>query len=134
MTDPQPATATAPASSPASSPAPDLWSSVDALWTWLDANRAHGGQEGLLLRMLKLSEEVGEVAQAVIGATGQNPRKGVTHTWDDVQGELCDVVITALVALRTLTPQAREVFGRHLERVTERSLGTAARTTGQPPV
>ncbi len=104
----------------------DLWSSIDALWTWLEANRPiDGDQGGLLLRMLKLSEEVGEVAQAVIGATGQNPRKGVTHTWDDVQGELCDVVITALVALRTLTPDTREVFARHLARVTERSLGTA---------
>ncbi|MEV6169625.1 MazG-like family protein [Streptomyces sp. NPDC051954] len=101
----------------------DLWTSVDALWTWLDENRTDGDREGLLLRMLKLSEEVGEVAQAVIGATGQNPRKGTTHTWDDVQAELCDVVITALVALRTLTPDTREVFTRHLDRVKERSLG-----------
>ena len=113
---------------PPGSDSPELWSSIDALWTWLDGNRSHGGREGLLLRMLKLSEEVGEVAEAVIGATGQNPRKGVTHTWEDVQGELCDVVITALVALRTLTPDTREVFARHLARVTERSLGT----TGAP--
>ncbi|MFJ9564817.1 MazG-like family protein [Streptomyces fuscichromogenes] len=102
---------------------PDIWTSVEDLWTWLDANRRHGGETGLVLRMLKLTEEVGEVAQAVIGATGQNPRKGITHTWEDVQGELCDVVITALVALRTLTPDAEGVFGRHLARVTERSLG-----------
>jgi NTP pyrophosphatase (non-canonical NTP hydrolase) len=106
---------------------PDLWESIALLHTWLDANRRHDSQEGLLLRMLKLSEEVGEVAQAVIGATGQNPRKGTTHTWDDVRSELCDVVITALVALRTLTPDAREVFTAHLAAVTERSLGS--RTT-----
>ncbi|WP_316760065.1 MazG-like family protein [Streptomyces herbicida] len=113
---------------------PDLWASIDDLWSWLETNRPHGGQEGMLLRMLKLSEEVGEVAEAVIGATGQNPRKGVTHTWEEVQGELCDVVITALVALRTLTPDTREVFNRHLTRVTERSLGSAARTpAAQPP-
>lgn len=101
----------------------DVWESIDRLRAWLDANRAHDGQEGLLLRILKLSEEVGEVAQAVIGATGQNPRKGITHTWDDVRSELCDVVITALVALHTLTPDAREVFMTHLAGVTERSLG-----------
>ncbi|MFI9765810.1 MazG-like family protein [Streptomyces sp. NPDC052415] len=106
---------------------PDLWSGIDELWTWLEANRPLDGREGMLLRMLKLSEEVGEVAEAVIGATGQNPRKGVTHTWDDVQAELCDVVITALVALRTLTPDTREVFAKHLARVRERSLG-------RPPV
>lgn len=105
-------------------PPTDLWNTIDDLWQWLEADQPVGGREGMLLRMLKLSEEVGEVAEAVIGATGQNPRKGVTHTWDDVRSELCDVAITALVALRTLTPEAREVFGRQLERVAERSLGT----------
>jgi NTP pyrophosphatase (non-canonical NTP hydrolase) len=110
-----------------SSPSLELWATIDTLWEWLDANRPIEGREGVLLRILKLSEEVGEVSEAVIGATGQNPRKGVTHTWDDVQSELCDVVITALVALRTLTPEAREVFGRHLERVRERSLASAPR-------
>jgi NTP pyrophosphatase (non-canonical NTP hydrolase) len=104
----------------------DLWKSVDALWAWLETDQPVSGREGLLLRMLKLSEEVGEVSEAVIGAIGQNPRKGVSHTWEDVQGELCDVVITALVALRTLTPDTREVFHHHLARVTERSLGRGA--------
>ncbi|MDW4909397.1 MazG-like family protein [Streptomyces sp. ADMS] len=101
----------------------DVWAAIDDLWTWLDANQAHPARESLLLRMLKLTEEVGEVAQAVIGATGQNPRKGTSHTWDDVQSELCDVVVTAMVALRTLTPDAREVFTARLERVRGRSLG-----------
>ena len=103
------------------SPDPELWSTIEALSEWLDTNRPVEGREGLLLRILKLSEEVGEVSQAVIGATGQNPRKGVTHTWEDVEAELCDVVITALMALRTLTPEAREVFARHLDRVARRS-------------
>lgn len=105
---------------------PELWSAIDDLCTWVEAGQPVGGREGLLLGMLKLSEEAGEVAEAVIGATGQNPRKGVTHTWDDVQAELCDVVITALVALRMLTPDTQEVFTRHLARVTERSLGPSA--------
>ncbi|GAA2393165.1 MazG-like family protein [Streptomyces coeruleofuscus] len=112
---------------PQAPPPPDLWATVDTLWEWLDSHRPIEGREGVLLRVLKLSEEVGEVAEAVIGATGQNPRKGVTHTWDDVQAELCDVVITALVALRTLTPEAREVLARHLERVTRRSAELPAR-------
>ncbi|MDH3034149.1 MazG-like family protein [Streptomyces griseoincarnatus] len=101
----------------------DLWGSVEELYGWLDANRVVDGPDEVLLRILKLSEEVGEVAQAVVGATGQNPRKGVTHTWDDVSAELCDVAVTALVALRTLTPEARGVFAGHLRRVRERSLG-----------
>jgi NTP pyrophosphatase (non-canonical NTP hydrolase) len=108
--------------------APDtgLWATVDALWHWLETSRApddaRDSRDVLLLRMLKLSEEVGEAAQAVIGATGQNPRKGVTHSWQDVESELCDVVITALVALRTLTPATREVFMGHLARVAARSV------------
>ncbi|AKJ13531.1 hypothetical protein ABB07_26920 [Streptomyces incarnatus] len=115
-----PATATTPAATPA------LWPAIDELWSRLEATRKHAGQEGVLLRVLKLSEEVGEVAEAIIGTTGQNPRKGVTHTWEDVQAELCDVVITALVALRTLTPEAREVFEGHLARVRDRPLEPSA--------
>ncbi|KUO13137.1 MazG-like family protein [Streptomyces sp. DSM 15324] len=106
----------------------DIWPTIESLWTWLDTHRPHDGSTGLLLRMLKLSEEVGEVAEAVIGAMGQNPRKGNSHSWEDVQGELCDVVITALVALRTLTPEPERVFGEHLGRVAERSLGHLAPT------
>ncbi|MDN3270702.1 MazG-like family protein [Streptomyces sp. MA15] len=105
------------------SPAADLWGAVEGLCGWLDASRPDDGSDRVLLRILKLSEEVGEVAQAVVGATGRNPRKGVTHTWDDVSAELCDVAVTALVALRTLTPEAPEVFAHHLKRITGRSLG-----------
>ncbi|MET7362924.1 MazG-like family protein [Streptomyces sp. NPDC005562] len=88
---------------------------------WLDSHNRREPQEALLLRMLKLSEEVGEVAEAVIGATGQNPRKGTTHTWDDVQSELCDVIVTAMVALRTLTPDAAAVLAAHLRHVDARA-------------
>ncbi|MES4887502.1 MazG-like family protein [Streptomyces sp. NPDC096012] len=95
---------------------------MDELFSRLEAARTHTGTEGVLLRVLKLSEEVGEVAEAIIGATGQNPRKGVTHSWEDVQAELCDVAVTALVALRTLTPRAQEVFDRHVTRVRARPL------------
>lgn len=99
----------------------DAWETVDRLYEWLDSHNRKAPQEALLLRMLKLSEEVGEVAQAVIGATGQNPRKGTSHTWDDVQAELCDVIVTAMVALRTLTPDAAHVLAGHLHRVDQRS-------------
>lgn len=117
--------------------APDLWPTIDALWAWVEANNPQlpdDNHSQLLLRILKLSEEVGETAQAVIGATGQNPRKGITHTWDDVQAELCDVAVTALVALRTLTPDAQEVFARHLTRVTARSLSSGSPLTAGKPL
>lgn len=101
------------------------WESVERLVGWLDAASVLPPGEERLLRILKLSEEVGEVGQAVIGATGQNPRKGVTHGWEDVQEELCDVVVAALVALRTLTPDASAVFARRLAAIERRSLATA---------
>jgi NTP pyrophosphatase (non-canonical NTP hydrolase) len=77
---------------------------------WLDGSSTHGPEITKLIRIMKLTEEAGEVTQAVIGTLGQNPRKGVTHTWEDVQAELCDVIVTAMVALATLTPDARETF------------------------
>ncbi|MFJ4712069.1 MazG-like family protein [Streptomyces sp. NPDC088785] len=101
-----------------------LWSTVDRLRGWLDDSDRQPPREALLLRVLKLSEEVGEVAEAVIGAVGQNPRKGVSHTWQDVESELCDVIVTALVALGTLTPDARAALGAHVAGLADRAFGT----------
>ena len=47
-----------------------------------------------------------------------------SHTWDDVRNELCDVIVTAMVALTRLTPDAREVFTANLRRIAERSQQT----------
>lgn len=95
-----------------------LWGHVDNALTWLD--QANGrGEKQTVVHLLKLSEEVGEVASAYIGMTGQNPRKGVTHTREDVASELCDVVITALVALASITgstTDAQAALARHLAR------------------
>ena len=52
-------------------PAPDLWETVDRLHGWLDSHRRHPARETLLLRMLKLSEEVGEVARAFEAALAE---------------------------------------------------------------
>lgn len=57
------------------------------------------GVPGSILRLIKLQEEAGEVAQAVIGFTGANARKGYTHDANGVAKELADVVVTAMVAL-----------------------------------
>lgn len=60
----------------------------------------------LYARTAKVMKECGEVMEAVIGYTGDNPRKGKTHTIEDVQSELCDVILTALCALHTTTHSA----------------------------
>jgi hypothetical protein len=66
---------------------------------WIDAGNAHRDPEALTLhRLIKLTEESGEVVTATIGALGANPRKGVTNTFEKVLEELLDVAITALGA------------------------------------
>lgn len=76
-------------------------SSLAALSVWIDsANYDQGWSAELVTwgRLAKIGEEFGEVIAAQIGATGQNPRKGFTHTQADVDKELLDVALTALCA------------------------------------
>ena len=104
-----------------------MWDTVAQLVDWLDGHNRDNGvtpEMTRLLRVLKLSEEVGETTQAVIGALGANPRKGTTHSWRDVEHELCDVIITAMVALTSLNSDAQTVFAERLEHVAVRSLGS----------
>lgn len=67
-------------------------------------NRDLTGLPETLCRALKVQEEAGEMAQAVIGVLGQNPRKGITHTWDDVVAEAIDTALSALVFAETVQP------------------------------
>lgn len=83
-----------------------------------DRNGTHTGE--MSMQMLKLAEEVGEVSQAWIGFTGQNPRKGVTHSLDDVLSELADVAITAMVGIARLGGDPGDVVGGKLAIMRER--------------
>jgi len=67
---------------------------------WIDGSYPPTMDAELVLRRRidKLMEEVGEVGQALGGMVGENPRKGVTHTREQVMGELLDVAFTALGA------------------------------------
>lgn len=70
---------------------------------WIDDSNTHRDPEARTWgRIAKLAEETGEVVAAYIGATGQNPRKGVTHTDQEVVNELLDVAVTALAAVEHL--------------------------------
>lgn len=87
--------------------APTLGQHIATLVEWLDASNPRTPHE-ISMRLLKVMEEAGEAASAYIGITGQNPRKGVTHSVADVQKELRDVAVTALVALASLTEPGQE--------------------------
>lgn len=67
---------------------------------WIDSTYPDGMQEDLVVhrRVGKVAEEVGEVTAAIGGYFAENPRKGQSHTIDDLQGELLDVAFAALGA------------------------------------
>ena len=67
---------------------------------------------------------------AWIGTIGQNPRKGTTHTRQDVADELGDVAFTALVAAASLGYDPREVLARVAAKVRSR-LNTPHPPTGE---
>lgn len=101
-------------------PYADPWPEITALVAWLDKSNGTSDHE-TAMRLMKLSEETGEVMQAYIGMTGQNPRKGVTHSRADVADELCDVIVAAMVALYGYTDRPAGVLAAKVQRITERA-------------
>ncbi len=94
---------------------------------WDDIQRLHEFHAGVPveIRLLKLTEEVGEAAEALIGLHGHNSRKGVCRSRDDLLDELADVIITAAVAMSAIADgqagHARSHFERRLETVKARA-------------
>lgn len=77
-----------------------------AISLWIDeseANAARDPEARTWGRIAKLGEESGEVIDAMIGATGQNPRKGVYGSMDDVLKETFDTMSAALCLAEHLT-------------------------------
>jgi hypothetical protein len=92
----------------------DIFGDIAAINRWLDQANASATYDDDATRVMKVSEEIGEfiealmlangrAAAAYIGLTGQNPRKGQTHTIDDVNRELADITVTALCAIQHFT-------------------------------
>lgn len=100
---------------------PEQWAAIRRLVDWLDEANGTGEQE-TAMRLMKLAEESGEVMQAYIGTVGQNPRKGRTHSTSDVAGELCDVILTAAVALHRFTDDPAAALDGRIRHVARRSL------------
>jgi NTP pyrophosphatase (non-canonical NTP hydrolase) len=98
---------------------PAIWAAVEAARRWLDAENGTSAGE-MTLRILKIVEEAGEAAAAWVGATGQNPRKGVTHSLPEVAAELGDVAFTALVAAASLGFDPQAVLAGVADKVSSR--------------
>jgi NTP pyrophosphatase (non-canonical NTP hydrolase) len=91
VTGPDP---TSPDTSPAGEEAAGIWDAVSLARAWLDEHNGTAPPE-IGLRVLKIVEEAGEAAAAWIGVMGNNPRKGITHSRQDVADELGDVAFTS---------------------------------------
>jgi NTP pyrophosphatase (non-canonical NTP hydrolase) len=101
----------------------DVFADVADITAWLDTANPSGPHEDSM-RVLKLVEESGEAAAAYIGMVGQNPRKGVTHSLDDLLSELADVALTALCAMQHFTQDqaaTRAVLVGKVHRIMTRS-------------
>ncbi|GHD79916.1 hypothetical protein GCM10010336_62760 [Streptomyces goshikiensis] len=111
-----------------------LWGTIGRLgdlFTGLDTARGLALEQQWTLQVLKLTEEVGESAQAVIGALGANPRKE-RGTWSDVQEEVADTAITSLVTLhRMLGDQASSFLTDMLARKSANFLPPAGTREGR---
>lgn len=98
-----------------------------ALSEWIDdspLNLTRDPEAATWGRLSKITEEAGEVIAAWIGVTGQNPRKGVTHTVEDVRKELLDTALTALCAfvhLNNNQGDAEAALSAHILWVGERA-------------
>jgi hypothetical protein len=105
---------------------PNAERALTALSQWVDASYPVdiAPETVLWRRIAKIGEEHGEVIQALIGAVGENPRKGVTHTMADVCEELLDVAVCALAAYEHVTEHqglAVEMLEWKILRVAERA-------------
>lgn len=81
---------------------------------WLDGDVADTYQGQPLAqdwaRVAKAVEEVGEAVAALIAFTGQNPRKGVCGTREEMLGELADVAMTAIFGIQHFTKDAGQTW------------------------
>lgn len=67
-------------------------------------------------RVAKVAEEAGEVVDAFIGITGQNPRKGEYGDLHDLADELCDSALTGIYALQHFTKDSELTLRLLLDR------------------
>lgn len=86
------------------------------MWDRIKRLHEFHGEVPMEVRILKLTEEVGETAEALIGLREMNSRKGVCRTSEDLLDELADVIITAAVAMSAATPSGPDGAQRHFER------------------
>ncbi len=109
---------------------PDVTQTIRRADQWLDRDVGEQYQDAWLgqdwARACKIIEEAGEAVAALIGYTGQNPRKGTTHSIADVLEELADCAWSAIFAIQHFTkntPLTEMYLGMSLDKVARRIPG-----------
>lgn len=98
-----------------------------AISRWIDESPSYVDchpETAMWRRVTKVCEEAGEVVDALGGMIGENPRKGVTHSRDDLIGELLDAAVAALGAVEHLTGNEGDSWGLlrdKIDRICERA-------------
>ncbi len=93
------------------------------MWEQVGRLYEHHGEVPAEIRLLKLTEEVGEAAEALIGMQGGNPRKP-RRSRDELLDELSDVIIAGAIAMAGVAGdvnQAREHLEKRLATVCKRA-------------
>jgi hypothetical protein len=105
------------------------WQIVESVDRWLDEEVSQEYRDQPLAqdwaRVAKVIEELGETIDAMIGFTGQNPRKGVVYSKEDMLYEIADTALTAIFALHHFTKNssvAREILRRKQEFIYRRMM------------
>lgn len=86
------------------------WRKIEVFDEYLDNGVAEEYKDQPLAqdwaRVAKVAEELGEAIAALISSTGQNPRKKIKGTTDELLNELSDIVNTAALAIQHFTKDA----------------------------
>jgi hypothetical protein len=77
-------------------------------------NGRQPGERGIMMQVIKVQEEAGEAAEALLGWLAENPRKPATPV-SQLSTELADVAISALVAMARINSQTWQ--GQFTERL-----------------
>jgi NTP pyrophosphatase (non-canonical NTP hydrolase) len=89
-----------------------LWQVVEDIDAYLDGGVSGAYRDEPLAqdwaRVSKTIEEAGEAIDALIGWTGQNPRKGFYATRAHLLDELADVALTGAYAIQHFTKDREE--------------------------
>lgn len=79
------------------------------------------GKERLYARMIKLSEEVGELADEVLSSQSDQRREKLDRKEKDaLPDEIADVIITTLMLARSLDVDVERALERKIDKIRER--------------